>query len=94
MTYQEITSAVDDGQKVYVGNLAYIVIKSKFGEYMIKCTLNNHFVGLGKPDRMNGEISLWSPCWKIKKWVDIIIIAIAPNVEPKWLAATLTAMNA
>ena len=64
MTYQEITSAVDDSQKVYVGNLAYIVIKSKFGEYMIKCTLNNHFVGLGKPDRMNGENFFMIPMLK------------------------------
>ena len=61
MTYQEITSAVDDGQKVYVGNLAYIVIKSKFGEYMIKCTLNDHCIGLhGREgtkyaNRLNGE---------------------------------------
>tara|TARA_R100000234_G_scaffold82231_2_gene51878 strand:+ start:489 stop:680 length:192 start_codon:yes stop_codon:yes gene_type:complete len=55
MTYKEITKAVDNGETVFVGNQAYKVVKSKFGEYMIKCTLNNHFIGLGKPDKMNGK---------------------------------------
>ena len=61
MTIEQIKQAVDDGQTVHVGNLAYVVIKSKFGEYMIKCTLNDHCIGLhGREgtkyaNRLNGE---------------------------------------
>ena len=66
MTIQEIKQAVDNGQTVYVGNLAYIVIKSKFGEYLIKCTLNDHCIGLGREGKLNGENFFMIPMLKEK----------------------------
>lgn len=42
---QNIRDAVDKGKQVYVGNKAYKVEKSN-GDYFIKCTLNNHKIGL------------------------------------------------
>lgn len=44
-TIKEIKSLVDNGVKVYWKNEAYVVIKASNG-YLIKCELNNHYVGL------------------------------------------------
>jgi len=41
----EIRNAVDNGVTVYADNDAYYVVKGK-SEYLIKCSLNNYFIGL------------------------------------------------
>jgi hypothetical protein len=57
MNLEQIKKAVQDGQIVYADSTAYIVILSKFGEYMIKCTLNGRCIGLDWTDD-NGNIRL------------------------------------
>lgn len=57
MNLAEIKQAIADGQKVYWSNKAYEVIKDKIGQYLIKCNLNNHYIGLTWQDgeTMNGK---------------------------------------
>ena len=57
MTLIEIKTAVDKGSTVYWGNVNYVVIKDRFGEYMIKCVDNDHCIGLTHKDgiTLNGE---------------------------------------
>jgi hypothetical protein len=57
MTLEQIKKAVNDGLTVYADSTAYIVILSKFGEYMIKCTLNGRCIGLDWTDD-NGNVKL------------------------------------
>ena len=45
-TIAEIKNAVNKGRKVYCGNSGYQVIKTNKGQWMIKCTLNGHCIGL------------------------------------------------
>lgn len=45
MNLQEIKQAVDEGKKVYWKSLLYEVIKTKFGEYLIRCS-NGYANGL------------------------------------------------
>jgi hypothetical protein len=46
MTLEQIKNAVNDGVTVYADSAAYIVILSKFGEYMIKCASTGYCIGL------------------------------------------------
>jgi hypothetical protein len=59
MTATEIKTAVDAGKVVNWSSLAYQVIKDKNGEYLIKCSLNNHCIGLTWRDgqTLNGKES-------------------------------------
>jgi hypothetical protein len=50
MTLQEIKQAIEDGKKVFWSNLAYEVIKDRIGQYLIKCHINNSYVGLTHAD--------------------------------------------
>lgn len=56
-TAQEIRDAVDRGQTVHMGSEAYVVIKDKRGQYLIKCLYNNSFIGLTWADdtTLNGD---------------------------------------
>jgi len=60
MTLEEIKQAIDDGKTVHWSNPSYVVVKDNLGEYLIKCTSNDHCIGLtwadgvtvnGKPDQ-------------------------------------------
>lgn len=57
MNLQEIKKAVDQGLTVYWANQAYQVVKNNTNEYLIKCTLNNHCIGLTWQDgkTLNGD---------------------------------------
>lgn len=57
MNAQEIKTAVDNGQTVNWKSPAYIVIKDSKNQYMIKCTSNNHCIGLTWADEttLNGK---------------------------------------
>jgi len=57
MTLEQIKQAIEDGKKVYWSNPAYEVIKDKIGQYLIHCTLNNHYIGLTWRDgvTLNGK---------------------------------------
>ena len=59
MTMQEIKTAIDDGEKVYWCNRGYQVIKDSLGQYMIKCFMNGHCIGLTNAEetKLNGEES-------------------------------------
>ena len=43
---QSIKIMVDAGCTVYAGNDAYRVIKDSIGQYLIKCDINDHCIGL------------------------------------------------
>ena len=44
---QIIKESLNDGKRVFMTpNKAYEVIKDKVGQYLVKCHINNHFVGL------------------------------------------------
>jgi hypothetical protein len=57
MTLTEIKQAIQDNKTVYWANNNYQVIKDNIGQYLIKCTLNGHCIGLTWQDgiTMNGE---------------------------------------
>jgi len=46
MNLAEIKKAVDSGQTVYWSSNLYTVIKDSLGQYLIKCSSNNHSIGL------------------------------------------------
>lgn len=46
MTVHEIKSAVDQGKIVHWSNRGYVVIKDSIGQYLIHCTMNDHYIGL------------------------------------------------
>jgi hypothetical protein len=50
MTLEEIKQAIDDGKTVHWSNPGYVVVKDKLGQYLIKCTSNEHCVGLTHQD--------------------------------------------
>ena len=56
MTVEEIKKAVDDGKTVHWASDIYNVIKDDIGQYLIKCELNDHCIGLTWLDgvTMNG----------------------------------------
>jgi len=44
---QLIKTAINDGKRVFMTpSKAYEVIKDRVGQYLVKCHINNHFVGL------------------------------------------------
>lgn len=57
MEIQEIKDAVDEGLKVHWANPAYVVIKDSLGQYLIKCLINDHCIGLTNRtgDQLNGQ---------------------------------------
>ena len=59
MNLQEIKQAIDQGKNVYWCGPGYKVIQDNAGEYLIKCTSNNHCIGLTWQDNvtMNGKES-------------------------------------
>ena len=59
MNLQEIKQAIDQGKNVYWSGTGYQVVKDNAGEYLIKCTSNNHCIGLTWQDNvtMNGKES-------------------------------------
>lgn len=62
MTLQQIKDAIANGKTVCWSSELYVVIKNGGNEdYLIKCTSNNHYIGLywldGDVVRMNGKES-------------------------------------
>ena len=57
MTLEEIQRAVDCGKTVHWSNTAYRVIHDSIGQWLVKCDLNDHCIGLTHKDgvTMNGE---------------------------------------
>ena len=57
MTLEQIKAAVESGCQVYWQNPAYQVIKDSVGQWLVKCELNGHCVGLTWRDgvTMNGR---------------------------------------
>jgi len=57
MNANEIRKAIDSGSKVYWSNYAYEVIKDSIGQYLIKCHINNSYIGLTHRDgvTLNGK---------------------------------------
>ena len=50
MKATEIKKAIEQGYKVFWKSNAYEVIKDSIGQYLIKCHLNNHCIGLTHRD--------------------------------------------
>lgn len=46
MNAEQIKAAVEAGNKVFWKNTAYEVIKDSVGQWLIKCHLNDHCIGL------------------------------------------------
>jgi len=59
MNAQEIKEAVDAGKIVHWASCAYTVIKDHHNQYMIKCGMNGHCIGLTWLDdtTLNGKES-------------------------------------
>jgi len=59
MKTHEIKRVIDYGGNVYWKNKGYHVIQDGDGDYMIKCTMNNNYIGLTHEDgfTLNGEES-------------------------------------
>lgn len=59
MTVEEIKQAVNEGKKVYWANTAYEVVKDKYNQWFIVCTLNDDAIGLTWRDgiHLNGDES-------------------------------------
>ena len=57
MTLEEIKAAVLAGKTVHWANRGYVVTCDKLGQWFIKCTSNNHHIGLTWTDgvTMNGK---------------------------------------
>ena len=57
MNLQEIKTALEKGKTVYCSSYIYEVIKDSIGQYLIRCTLNDHCIGLFWADgkTLNGE---------------------------------------
>ena len=57
MNLSEIKKAVDQGRAVCWGNPNYRVIKDSLGQYLIKCGVSGHCIGLTHRDgtTMNGD---------------------------------------
>jgi hypothetical protein len=46
MTLDEIKTAVESGKTVHWENEAYRVVKDSIGQWLVHCTINDHYVGL------------------------------------------------
>ena len=46
MNLQEIKQAIENGETVFCGNIAYTVVKDKLNQYLIKCSINGSCIGL------------------------------------------------
>ena len=57
MDVQQIRTAIDEGKTVYWHHNGYQVIKDSIGQYLIKCHMNDHYIGLTHKDgiTLNGE---------------------------------------
>tara|TARA_R100001440_G_scaffold28188_1_gene45749 strand:- start:33 stop:233 length:201 start_codon:yes stop_codon:yes gene_type:complete len=57
MDAQEIRTAIAAGKTVYWHHDGYQVIKDSIGQYLIKCHMNDHCIGLTHKDgiTLNGE---------------------------------------
>jgi hypothetical protein len=57
MNLQEIKQAISEGKTVHWENQLYEVVLDKLGQYLIKCKMNGHCIGLTWADgtTMNGE---------------------------------------
>ena len=57
MNLQEIKTSVEAGETVYWANTSYRVIKDNVEQWLIKCDINDHCIGLTHRDgvTMNGE---------------------------------------
>lgn len=57
MNLQEIKAAVESGKTVHWSNSLYVVVKDRIGQWFVKCTSNNHHIGLTHTDgvTMNGK---------------------------------------
>lgn len=57
MTATEIKKEIDNGNKVYYKSSIYEVIKDGIGQYLIKCIINGHCIGLTWQDgeTLNGK---------------------------------------
>ena len=53
----EIKDAIDNGNRVFWHHSGYEVIKDSIGQYLIKCHMNNYFIGLTHRDgtTLNGS---------------------------------------
>jgi len=56
MNAQQIRNLVDTGKTVYCDSESYVVIKDSIGQYLIKCLLNDYYIGLTHRDNttLNG----------------------------------------
>lgn len=50
MTYDQVTQAVDNGEKVHWHNEGYIVIKDRLERYLVIFTANEYTTGLQESD--------------------------------------------
>lgn len=50
MTLDEIKKAVSDGRKVHWVNKNYEVICDSIGQWMVRCIINDSYVGLTRSD--------------------------------------------
>jgi hypothetical protein len=50
MTLNEIKTAVENGETVHWENPGYRVIKDRIGQWLVHCTINDHYVGLTTQD--------------------------------------------
>lgn len=57
MNLEQIKTAIANGQKVHWANTGYEVIKDSIGQYLIRCTMNGHCIGLTWRDgvTLNGK---------------------------------------
>ena len=57
MNAEQIKSAVSAGKQVFWKQENYPVIKDRIGQYLIKCTNNDHCIGLTHRDgvTLNGQ---------------------------------------
>lgn len=57
MKLDEIQAAVTRGKTVHWKNPGYVVVKDQLDRYLIKCTSNDHCIGLTWQDgvTMNGQ---------------------------------------
>ena len=57
MNVQEIKNALKTGKKIFWHHKGYEVIKDSIGQYLIKCHMNDTFIGLTWLDgvTLNGE---------------------------------------
>jgi hypothetical protein len=57
MNAEEIRQAVNSGKSVFWKNSCYVIIKDSLGQYLIRCILNDNYIGLTHLDgtTLNGD---------------------------------------